>query len=127
MTPRRRTRGQRGSAMIEFVLVAPLFLMLMLGAIDWGWYFSVREVAINAAREGARTASLMGNTTANGVARANGYLAQTGFCPNGASAGAAAGTNVRIDVTCANVVLTRFFPETLVPRTLTVSAEMRHE
>lgn len=123
-TPR---ESPRGSAAAEFVLVLPVLLTLVLGAIDWGWYFSVREVAINAAREGARTASLMGNTTANGVARANTYLSQTGLCPNGASAGAAAGANVRVDVTCSNVVLTRFFPATLVPRTLSVSAEMRHE
>ena len=48
----------RGAALIEFVLVAPLFLMLMLGAIDWGWYFVLRETVVNATREGARVASV---------------------------------------------------------------------
>jgi Flp pilus assembly protein TadG len=117
----------RGAAAVEFALVLPFLLTMVLGAIDWGWYFCVREVAINAAREGARTASLLGNTTANGVARANAYLASAGLCADGASAGAGAGGNVRVDVTCTDVVLTRFFPPALVPRTVSVSAEMRHE
>jgi Flp pilus assembly protein TadG len=118
---------ERGAAAAEFVLVLPVLLTLVLGTIDYGWYFSVREVATNAAREGARTAALLGNTTANGVARANTYLANAGMCPGGAAAGAAAAGNVRVNVTCTNVVLTYFFPATLVPRTLTVGAEMRHE
>ncbi len=55
---RRRPSGRaRGNALIEFVLVLPLFLMIVLGAIDWGWYFSVREIAINATRQGARVGS----------------------------------------------------------------------
>jgi Flp pilus assembly protein TadG len=48
----------RGNAMIEFVLVLPLLLVLLLGAIDWGFYFVVREVVINATREGARVGSV---------------------------------------------------------------------
>ena len=48
----------RGAALIEFVLVAPLFLLLLLGAIDWGWYFVLRETVVNATREGARVASV---------------------------------------------------------------------
>jgi Flp pilus assembly protein TadG len=122
-----RRERERGAVAAEFVLVLPVLLTIVLGTIDYGWYFSVREVAVNAAREGARTASLLGNTTASGVARANQYLAGSGMCPGGAAAGAAAAGNVRVDVTCTNVVLTYFFPATMVPRSLTVSAEMRHE
>jgi Flp pilus assembly protein TadG len=117
----------RGAVAAEFVLILPVLLAIVLGVIDWGWYFCVREAAINASREGARTASLLGNTTADGVARANAYLSQTGMCLNGASAGGAAAGDVNVTVTCAQVVLTGFFPAALIPRTLTVSAEMRHE
>lgn len=53
----RRPRA-RGAALIEFVLVAPLFLVLLLGAVDWGWYFVLRETLVNATREGARAASV---------------------------------------------------------------------
>ena len=118
---------QRGAAAVEFALVLPILLAIVLGVIDWGWYFCVREAAINASREGARTATLLGNTTANGVARANTYLASVGMCLDGASAGAAAAGNVNVTVTCDAVVLTKFFPAALIPRTLTVSTEMRHE
>jgi len=55
---RRLRRGARGAALIEFVLVLPLFLTILLGVIDWGWYFVVREIAINATREGARIGSV---------------------------------------------------------------------
>jgi Flp pilus assembly protein TadG len=52
------------------VLVAPLFLLLMLGAIDWGWYFVLRETVVNATREGARVASVQENPTAQSQAAA---------------------------------------------------------
>ncbi len=50
-------RRSRGNALIEFVLILPLFLMVFLGAVDWGWYFVVREIAVNATRQGARVGS----------------------------------------------------------------------
>lgn len=53
MSGRRRSRA-RGNALVEFVLVLPFFLMVALGAIDWGWYFVVREVVTNATRQAAR-------------------------------------------------------------------------
>jgi Flp pilus assembly protein TadG len=116
----------------EFVLVLPVLLAIVLGVIDWGWYFCVREAAINASREGARTASLLGNTTTDGVTRANAYLSQAGMCSTpGATAGAGAcnatGTLCNVTVSCNQVVLTGFFPAALIPTTLTVSTEMRHE
>jgi Flp pilus assembly protein TadG len=77
MTLRRR-RGARGAALIEFVLVLPLFLTILLGVIDWGWYFVVREIAINATREGARIGSVAARTAAEGNAR----IAVTGYLRN---------------------------------------------
>ena len=47
-----------GAAAVEFALVLPLLLMLVLGAIDWGWYFFLREVVTNASREGARAGAV---------------------------------------------------------------------
>jgi Flp pilus assembly protein TadG len=71
-----RPRQQRGNALIEFVLIMPLLLTIMLGAIDWGWYFAVREVAINATRQGARVGSVApaGSAAADGRTAANTYL-----------------------------------------------------
>jgi Flp pilus assembly protein TadG len=50
---------ERGAAAVEFALVLPLLLTLVLGAIDWGWYFFVDQLVTNAAREGARAGSLL--------------------------------------------------------------------
>lgn len=44
--------------MVELAIVLPVFLMMVLGAIDWGWFFVVQDAVSNAAREGARTAIL---------------------------------------------------------------------
>jgi Flp pilus assembly protein TadG len=50
--------------MIEFILVLPLLLTILLGAVDWGFYFMVRETVINATREGARVGSVAVDSTA---------------------------------------------------------------
>jgi hypothetical protein len=54
----RRLHRQRGAVAVEFALVLPLLLLLVLGGIDWGYYFFVGEIAANAAREGARAAAV---------------------------------------------------------------------
>jgi hypothetical protein len=43
---------------VEFALLLPIFLTLLLGAMDWGYFFFVQQLVTNASREGARTASL---------------------------------------------------------------------
>ncbi len=59
----RRTRSRRfarrGVASIEMALVFPLLLLIAFGIIEFGQLFFVRLTLINAAREGARTATLM--------------------------------------------------------------------
>jgi hypothetical protein len=125
----------RGTAAVELALVLPLLLTLVLGAIDWGFYFTIREIAIHAAREGAREGSLVGKTSGDGLAAANGFLTNAGFCTGGASDDGSDAATVRVKVACGPpdgpdgsfVVLTNFFPAALVPRTLTVRAQIRHE
>ena len=88
MRRRLRSRGksQRGAAAVEFALVLPFLLMVVLGAIDWGWYFFVREVVTNAAREGARAGAVAtaANPTQAAQDMARGYL--TNFGLTGATA-----------------------------------------
>jgi Flp pilus assembly protein TadG len=82
MKARSRLPAPRGAALIEFALVAPLFLVIMLGAIDWGWYFVLRETLVNATREGARVASVQDDpptqSEAAAVAAVQGYLSVIG-------------------------------------------------
>jgi Flp pilus assembly protein TadG len=122
-----RSSCQRGAAAAEFVLVLPALLFLVLGIVDWGYYFCVREVAIHAAREGARVGSLLDHSAADGAAAAKAFLQRVGYCVDGADVGNASAGGVAVKVTCKQTVVTKFFPEALIPRTLTVSAEIRHE
>lgn len=59
-----KSRVQRGAVAVEFALVLPLLLLLLLGMMDYGWYFFCRLSVTNAAREGARA----GTTVPNGDA-----------------------------------------------------------
>ena len=43
----------RGQSLVEFVIIAPLLLLLILGAMDFGRLFYTKIVLTNAAREGA--------------------------------------------------------------------------
>jgi hypothetical protein len=54
----RKKDGDRGAAAVEFALMLGPLMLLVLGSIDWGYYFFVRHVVTNAAREGARFGSL---------------------------------------------------------------------
>jgi Flp pilus assembly protein TadG len=56
MIVRRGRRGRRGQALVEFALVAPLLLLLILGLMDFARAWNVYQVITDAAREGARTA-----------------------------------------------------------------------
>ena len=53
---------RRGTALVEFAIVLPVFFLLILGIIEFGRAFMVGQLVTNAAREGARQAVLDGAT-----------------------------------------------------------------
>ncbi len=53
-------RDERGAALVELALSLPLLLVVIGGIVDFGFLFQRYEVVTNAAREGARLASLPG-------------------------------------------------------------------
>jgi Flp pilus assembly protein TadG len=59
LSKNRKRKRERGVAAVEFALILPVFLALVLGAIDFGYFFYVTEVVTNAAREGARAGSVV--------------------------------------------------------------------
>src|SRR6185369_16886837 len=72
----RLAKGELGAELIEFALVLPLLLLLVLGIVDFGFLFQRLEVITNAAREGARIAILSGSgySTSDIEDRVNDYL-----------------------------------------------------
>lgn len=79
MTPRfKRARSERGAELIEFALVLPLLLFIVLGIVDFGFLFQRLEVVTNAAREGARIAVLPSYTTADVDSRVRSYMNAAG-------------------------------------------------
>ena len=70
----RRRSSRRGAAAAEFAIVAPLFLTLVFGVIQFGRMIMVQQIVINAAREGARAAIVPGETDAQVSSTVNNYL-----------------------------------------------------
>ena len=50
----RAVRTERGIELLEFALVLPLLIVLLIGIFDFGAAFALRQKMTNAAREGAR-------------------------------------------------------------------------
>ncbi|MFP5372483.1 MAG: TadE/TadG family type IV pilus assembly protein, partial [Actinomycetes bacterium] len=51
-------RDERGASAVEFGLVLPLLLVLVLGIVEFGHAFQVQGTLSSAAREGARAMAL---------------------------------------------------------------------
>jgi Flp pilus assembly protein TadG len=81
-----QTNGDSGASVVEFALILPLFLLLVLGMVDFGRAYSLQLSLTEAAREGVRGIALRepGSSAAT---------AQTATCaaiPTGCGTGAAA-------------------------------------
>ena len=51
-----RMSRQRGQSLVELALVVPIFLLIVMATVDFGWALRNYIVTTNAAREGARYA-----------------------------------------------------------------------
>lgn len=56
--------SRRGTAAVEFAVIAPIFLLLVAGIIEFGQAFRIQHTLSTAARYGARSASIAGGTNA---------------------------------------------------------------
>ncbi len=68
---RRRTTGRRsesGAAAVEFALVLPMVMVLLLGMLEYGWYFYTAQSVSSAAREVTRRL-VVGDCQATGQAQ----------------------------------------------------------
>jgi Flp pilus assembly protein TadG len=125
-----RLREQRGATAVEFALIVPLLIVLVLGIAEFGRAFQVQGTLSAAAREGVRVMALQNDQVAAKAAVRNaatsldptitdGEIAiSPAACPpiNGGS------TSVRLTITYPMSYLTGFFGSSL---TLTGTGVMR--
>lgn len=74
-SPRRYGRD-RGSATLETVILWPAVFLLIFGIVHAGIWFHARNIALTAAQEGARTASM--NNGDGGAERAAEFISSAG-------------------------------------------------
>jgi Flp pilus assembly protein TadG len=55
---RRLRREERGQALVEFALILPILLIMVLGIIDFGRAWNLQQTITQAAREAARAAAV---------------------------------------------------------------------
>lgn len=55
-------RDQRGQALVEMAILLPILLVLLVGVVELGRAWNVRQVLTHAAREGARIAVVPAGT-----------------------------------------------------------------
>jgi Flp pilus assembly protein TadG len=75
---RRCDRSIRGQSLVEFALVLPLFLLLLIGITEFGRAWMTRNILTGASREAARIAAIQGNT-ASALSRATTILSSAGI------------------------------------------------
>ena len=98
---KRAAKAERGAELIEFALVFPLLLLIVLGIVDFGFMFQRLEVVTNAAREGARLAVLPGYDDADIEKRVCDYVLTGGVPVTGNCS--PTGDNPTVVVTDANI------------------------
>jgi len=63
-------RCRRGQALVEFALVLPLLMLLILGIVEFGRAWNAKQILTDAAREGARL-SVVGDPTITDTSQVN--------------------------------------------------------
>lgn len=98
----KRARGGRGAVAVEFGLIAPLFLLLVFGIVDFGYMINRDTMINNLTRDAARSASIgMGYSSVQQQVFRD--LAEDGFCKEqGGTITCPTGTKVTIS--CVNDV-----------------------
>ena len=84
----RRLRNERGASAVEFALIVPLLIVLVLGIAEFGHAFQVQGTLSAAAREGVRAMALQNDPAAAQAAVRN---ATTSLRP------AVTNTQIRVD------------------------------
>ena len=64
MSRRTKSGAESGASLVEFAVLAPLLIILVLGIVEFGWLFGQLNDVRHGAREGARFAAVDGGNNA---------------------------------------------------------------
>ena len=140
---------RRGATIVEFALIVPILLAMLLGIIEFAWMARSHLMLANAAREGARAAAVGKTTTeirtrvtnmATGLPAlstrlttnlhkddnpSDGYTYTTALGDFFGKNDAATGGMIRVQCVYQHRSLTNFIP--LLNKTVTINVVMRRE
>jgi Flp pilus assembly protein TadG len=124
---------RKGAALVEFAVVAPVMILFTMGLIDVGRMTMVKQMLINASREGARQATLLDASTDSIKTEIASQLANSGIkatvttTPTNLT-GAAPGSQVTVTVSAsADQVSWTGASMFMSGKTLSASTTMRRE
>ena len=121
---------RKGAATVEFALVVPFLLLLLVGVFEFGRAIMVQQILTNAAREGARRAVVEGATAAEVETLVVSYLDSTSVtgasvtCTPSTLSTAGFGDPVMVNVSVPFDNVTWMSPWFLGGRTLTATTHM---
>ncbi|MFK4296026.1 Flp pilus assembly protein TadG [Arthrobacter sp. GAS37] len=101
--------SERGAVAVEFAILAPVLIMLLLGIMEFGRVYNVQVSLSNAAREGVRVMAISNDQTAaktaakNAAVSLNPQLADANFTFSPASCTSGAQMSVTIKYTLSTL------------------------
>ncbi|GAA5193256.1 hypothetical protein GCM10023346_17580 [Arthrobacter gyeryongensis] len=101
--------SERGAVAVEFAILAPLLIMLLLGIMEFGRAYNVQVSLSNAAREGVRVMAISNDQTAaktaakSAAVSLNPQLADTNFTFSPTSCTSGAQMSVTIKYTLSTL------------------------
>lgn len=105
-------RDDTGAAMVEFAIVFPILILLVIGIVNFGYLMGQKNEVNNAARQGARAAVVQNSTGSTAQAKATtavnntvGHLvpsATTTISGTTCGAGTSVGKEIHVKVTYTN-------------------------
>lgn len=121
MKKHRGNRNERGAALVEFAIVAPLLILLLFGIIEFGWIFGQFNAVRHGAREAARFAAVDGGDNnaimavlCNAVeGQGAGITSIEASLDDGGTVGASATITVRFTVAGLTGVFGAFLPPSM--------------
>lgn len=123
-----KRQGERGAAAVEFALLLPFLMTLLLGIVDFGRVMFTQHALSHASRVGARQGTLFLSprpSETDITAVVNSALSSSGYAPADATvtvvgAGGASGSDLQVTVAYPHdfIIISKVFPN--IPDTMSL-------